>query len=264
MKLLEVKGLDKKYISSTPGGAVHAVDHVSFVVEKGEFLGLVGESGCGKSTIAKMLSGLLRSDSGEILFEGHPLRPPFSRQVYRQLQMIFQLPRDSFDPRWTVEESLVDIQRNFGAGRREARDRAELFLQQVGLDSTFLRRYPHQLSGGECQRVAIARAMAVSPKLLICDEITSALDVSIQAQIVELLQDLRRERTLSVLFISHDLALVQGLCDRILVMHDGIIVEEGPSGTLLSHPKQAYTKTLFSAVFDPDADMNSQVKNALE
>lgn len=254
MKLLEVKNLDKRFFCAQKHGVIHAVNNVSFNIEAGEFLGLVGESGCGKSTIAQMLMGLLPPDGGEIVLEERKLVPPFHKSVYQRMQLVFQLPGDSFDSRKTIGSCLTDMQRNFGVGKHEAQKRAAWLLERVGLGSEFLQRYPHQLSGGECQRAAIARAISVSPKLMICDEITSALDVSIQAQIVELLQDLRKELNLSALFISHDLALVQGLCDRILVMNEGTIVEEGTGEQLLRHPKDAYTKALFSAIFDIDAE----------
>jgi peptide/nickel transport system ATP-binding protein len=250
VKLLEVNCLDKKYYSSKHSGMIHAVNQVSFHLNAGEFLGLVGESGCGKSTIAKMITGLLAPDHGEILLEGIPLIPPFPKSVYRKLQMVFQLPQDSFDPIKTIGNSLMEIQRSFGVDKNDARDNTVRLLERVGLRKDFMQKYPHQLSGGECQRAAIARAIAVSPKIIICDEITSALDVSVQAQIVELLQDLREDLNLSLLFISHDLALVQGICNQILVMYAGAIVEEGSAEELLTNPQNQYTKTLFSSIFD--------------
>ena len=250
MRLMEAKNLDVSFFSGKAERIVHAVNDVSFYLEEGDFLGLVGESGCGKSTIARILSGLIKPDGGQILYDGKEYSYPFSRQIYKTVQMIFQMPRDSFDPRRTIGSCITDIQVNFGVKRDQARKKTVQYLERTGLGREFVKKYPHQMSGGECQRAAIARAIAVQPKILICDEITSALDVSVQAQIVELLQDLKEEMNLSLLFISHDLALVQGLCDRILVMHDGVIVEEGKSGDVLHNPQTDYTKLLISSVLE--------------
>lgn len=252
MNILEVNQLDKCYFSGQKNDMVHAVRQVSFSIHEGEFLGLVGESGCGKSTIAKIIMGLQEADHGQILLAEKPLNQPYEKDVYRNMQMVFQLPRNSFDPRKTIGTCLTEIQTNFGAEKAAARKKAGELLKKVGLSEAYMKRYPHQLSGGECQRAAIARAISVSPRLMICDEITSALDVSIQAQIVELLQELRKEMQLSMLFISHDLALVKGLCDRILVMYNGQIIEEGTGEQLLDQPREEYTKKLFASVFDVD------------
>lgn len=250
MNLIEAKGLDICFFSSKKGKVVHAVDHVSFHIEEGEFLGLVGESGCGKSTIAKLLMGLLKPDAGQIWLKDKEIRYPYSRETYRTLQMIFQMPQDSFDPRRTIGRCIADIQVNFGMHRAEAAKKTIHYLEKVGLEERYAGKYPHQLSGGECQRAAIARAIAVKPEIIVCDEITSALDVSVQAQIIELLQELKKERKISLLFISHDLALVQGLCDRIMVMHNGVIVEEGMAGQVLKTPRHEYTRLLLSSVLE--------------
>ncbi|MBR1565276.1 MAG: ABC transporter ATP-binding protein, partial [Oscillospiraceae bacterium] len=157
-------------------------------------------------------------------------------------------PTESFDPRRTIGSCIADMQRNFGISRKEAKARTLSYLDKVGLGPAFYNKYPHQMSGGECQRAAIARAFAVEPKVVICDEITSSLDVSVQAQVVELLQQLREQFHISLLFISHDLGLVQGLCDRVLVMYKGQIVEEGAASEVVHHPKNDYTKSLLASV----------------
>lgn len=248
MKVLEVRDLDKSFVSNKKGTLVHATDHISFFLEEGEFLGIVGESGCGKSTVAKLLMGLYHSDGGEILILGKPCSYPYSMDVYKHIQMVFQMPRDSFDPRRTIGKCLVSVLKNFGTPPNQCRSRTVELLEQVGLNESFLVKYPHEMSGGECQRAALARAMAADPKILICDEITSALDVSVQAQIVDLIMGLKESGKLSVIFISHDLALVQGLCSRIIVMNDGAIVEEGDASQIINEPRHEYTKKLMSSV----------------
>ena len=250
MRILEAENLDIHFSSSSSGKRIHAVRDVSLYLNKGEFLGLVGESGCGKSTVARALAGLIKPDHGRIFLKGEELPSPYPRSVYQFIQMVFQLPQDSFDPRRTIESCITDIQVNFGVKRPEAKKRAARYLEQTGLDESFLRKYPHQMSGGECQRAAISRAIAVQPDVLICDEITSALDVSVQAQIVELLRKLKTELGLAALFISHDLALVRGLCDRVLVMNDGQIVEDGSVCQVMEQPREEYTKFLLDSVLE--------------
>lgn len=252
MSLLKIDCLDKVYQNSTRTGKVHAVHQVSFEIAEGEFLGLVGESGCGKSTLAKIVMGLVPKDGGRIIFDGKELKLPYSRDIYKNMQMIFQLPRDSFDPRKTIGQCITEIQKNYEIEPEIRQKQAEDLIRKVGLTTEFLHRYSHELSGGECQRAAIARALVVSPKLLICDEITSALDVSVQAQIVELLQNLKNEMGISALFISHDLALVNGICDRVQVMYKGEIVESGNGNDLLASSQNSYTRELFSSIYDID------------
>ena len=250
MKLIETEKLDVGFFSGKTGRAVHAVNEVSFSVEEGTFVGLVGESGCGKSTLARLLLGLQKPDSGRILIEERPVSYPFPRSIYQTIQMVFQLPAESFDPRRTIGDSIIRMQRNFGVPKREAMEQAALLLRRVGLSEAFLNRYPSQMSGGECQRAAIARAISVRPRILVCDEVTSALDVSVQAQIVELLCGLREEYGLSLLFISHDLALVQGLCEQIMVMQDGKIIEAGETKKVLSDPENSYTRHLIDSILE--------------
>ncbi len=253
--MLEAIQLKKSFYRGESEQYTHAVDGVSLYVDEGEFLGLVGESGCGKSTVARMLAGLLMPDSGSVTLDEWTLPPPpFPKVVYKKLQMVFQNPQDSFDPRKTIGNSIMETQRNFGVGKMEAREKMHLLLQRVGLKSDLAGRLPNQISGGECQRAAIARAISVSPKIIICDEATSALDVTVQAQIVELLQDLREEMKLSLLFISHDLALVHGNCDRVMVMYNGKIVEQSPVKEVLTQPKDSYTRILLSSVFTVESD----------
>jgi len=249
MKILKATMLEKSFYNGA-GNYIHAVNGVSFFLEQGEFLGLVGESGCGKSTVAGLVAGLLRPDKGKVILDERELQTaPYPKSVYRKLQMVFQNPQDSFDPHRTIGSSIIDIQRNFGVNKCDARKQMYRLLERAGLKPELAHRLPHQISGGECQRAAIARAISVSPKIIICDEITSALDVTVQAQITELLQSLREEMRLSVLFISHDLALVQGNCSRVLVMYNGKIVEEGPVREVMTQPKDSYTKLLLSSVF---------------
>lgn len=251
MSLIEVSGLNKYFPSVEKGKYFQAVKDVSFKLEEGEFLGLVGESGCGKSTIAKILVGLIPDDGGEIFIDGEQRRYPYPRSVYREIQMIFQMPKDSFDPKKTVKQAMRRVQKNFGMSGNLDERSIEL-LNRVSLDETYLKKYPHQMSGGECQRVAIARALAANPKIILCDEITSSLDVSVQAQIIDLLLTLKESGEISTIFISHDLALVQQVCDRVLVMKEGSIVEEGIPAQVLNHPEHPFTQQLVSSIFSVD------------
>lgn len=245
--VLEVENLDKIYILPN-GESLHAVNEVNFALRKGEFLGLVGESGCGKSTIAKLLVGLVRKTGGSIKLYGNDIENRFYKDYFRQVQMIFQMPKESFDPRQTIRECLVRVQMNFGMNKISANENVARLLKMVRLPENYVDKYPVRMSGGECQRAAIARALSIKPNILICDEITSALDVSVQAQVVELLRNLQKENNMSVLFITHDLALAGGLCDRIMVMDRGRIVEEGEASKILTNPKDKYTKLLINSV----------------
>ena len=227
------------------------VDDVSFELERGECLGIVGESGSGKSTIVKMLTHLEPVTDGQIFLKGKNITHVGGkslRKTYQDIQMVFQMPMESFDPRCTLGDGIGESLRNMGINRKETRKRVENLLERCGLDAEYADRYPHQVSGGQCQRAAIARALAVSPEILICDEATSALDVTVQKQILELLLRLKNEKKLSFLFISHDLALVQAFCDRVLVMYQGEIVEEGKTEDVISRPKEAYTRQLIDSV----------------
>ena len=246
--ILDVKDLTKNFYKNKQ--LFTAVNHISFQLRQGECLGLVGESGCGKSTTVKMLTHLLKPDSGEILLEGteiQHLKGKALKKLYTEIQMVFQIPQDSFDPRRTLGDSIMESMRNHNVSRKEAQNRLGQFLQQVELPPELSDRYPNQVSGGQCQRAAMARALAVNPKILICDEATSALDVTVQAQIIELLKRLQQEMDLSILLISHDLALVQHLCDRVIVMYQGNIVEQGTPDRVINAPENDYTKMLIEA-----------------
>lgn len=230
-----------------------AVDGVSFVIPKGKTVGLVGESGSGKTTIGRTLVKLIASTSGEALWKGTdilPLSEKIFRPLRRRIQYIFQDPFGSLNPRMTVGriigEALEIHFRKLSSQDRD--DSVALLLRRVGLKAEMMRRYPHEFSGGQRQRIGIARALAVEPELLICDEPVSALDVSVQAQIVNLLQDLQDELGVALLFIAHDLAVVEHLSDSVLVLHQGKIVESGPAREVLENPTHPYTRELLAAV----------------
>lgn len=227
---------------------VKAVDDISFTVLKGETLGVVGESGCGKSTLARLLMHLLPRDAGEIVFDGDPvgeLHGLSLRELRRNLQMVFQDSYSSLNPRLPVEESVAYAPRVHGMGRTQAKRTARELLQRVGLRPEFFGgRYPHELSGGQKQRVNIARALALSPRMLILDEAVSALDKSVEAQVLNLLGKLKREFDLTYMFISHDLHVVQYISDRVMVMYLGQVVELGPVATIYAGPRHPYTAAL--------------------
>lgn len=246
--ILEVRDLTKQFYKNKR--LFTAVDHISFQLQKGECLGIVGESGCGKTTVIKMITKLLKPDGGEIRLNGREIQNLDRREkknFYTDVQLVFQIPQDSFDPRRTLGDGIMESMRNRGISRRQAQERMQELLKQVELPIEVADRYPSEVSGGQCQRAAIARALAIKPKLLICDEAASALDVTVQAQIADLLKRLLREMDLSILFISHDLALVQHLCSRVLVMYGGKIVEEGRTDSVIKNPEAAYTKMLVEA-----------------
>ena len=231
---------------------VHALRGISFHLDAGETLALVGESGCGKSTTARCIVNLSQPDSGTIHFQGQELTTMNRRErreTYRHLQMVFQDPFASLNPRHPIRFAVAEPLLNFvSTTRRNANERADRLLERVGIPATWGHRYPHELSGGQRQRIGIARAIALDPQLVICDEAVSALDVSIQAQILELLQTLQQERNLSYLFISHDLAVVKQIAHRVCVMQAGQIIEQGSVADVYSKPQQAYTRQLLAAV----------------
>ena len=227
------------------------MEDVSFFLKQGECLGIVGESGSGKSTVAKMITHLTELTGGEIFLLGKNItqvKGKELRETYREIQMVFQTPGESFDPRCTLGDGIGESLRNMGINKKETRKRVENLLIKYGLSADYADRYPHQVSGGECQRAAIARALAVEPKILICDEATSALDVTVQKQIMELLMKLKKEKSLAFIFICHDLALVQMFCDRVIVMHDGHVEEEGTPEEIIESPKTEYTERLIESV----------------
>lgn len=249
--ILEVRELCQKF--STEKGEFTAVDHVSFTIGKGECVGLIGESGSGKSTVANGIAGLLKPSRGEIFFKGRDLLTGSSRQQIenrKEMQMVFQDPMKSFSPQMRLLTGVAEgLRYHTGLSRSEREVAAKEMLESMGLPGSYASKKCRQLSGGECQRAALARAMLIHPELLICDEVTSALDVSVQAQIIRLLYDVRKKEKMSCLFISHDLALVSGFCDRILVMYQGKIVESGPAREIICQPRHEYTKKLISSVY---------------
>jgi len=254
-KLLEIKGL-KKYFPVQQGfwqsvvGWVRAVDDVDLFVPAGGTLGLVGESGCGKSTLAKVVLRLQSVQSGQILFQGRDIAGATQRQLQayrREVQIVFQDPQGSLNPKMTVGATIEDGLRILGMSRMARRKRVGELLEMVGLDPEVGKRYPHQFSGGQRQRIGLARALSVEPSMIVCDEPISALDVSIQAQIITLLQSLQQELGLSYLFISHDLNVVGYLSDWVAVMYLGQIVEYGPADSLFSSPLHPYTRALLKA-----------------
>jgi oligopeptide transport system ATP-binding protein len=259
--LVRVENLVKHFPAGF-GTTVKAVDGVSFDIRQGETLGLVGESGSGKSTIGRLVAQLLTPTSGKVFFNDVELtrmRGEKLRQQRRQMQIIFQDPFASLDPRMTVGDIIGEPLSNFGVMRgRKLNARVQELLRVVGLNPYFNNRYPHEFSGGQRQRIGIARALALNPKLIICDEAVSALDVSIQAQIVNLLEDLQREFKLTYLFIAHDLSVVRHISDRVMVMYLGKIVEIADSVQTYSTPKHPYTKALLSAIPVPDPKIQRQ------
>ena len=265
-RLLEVRDLRMHYTArgllGRASAPVRAVDGVSFDVGRGETLGLVGESGCGKSSVGRTILRLQEPTAGSAHFDGtdiFALAPGPLRALRRRMQIIFQDPYSSLNPRMTVGAAVAEgIEIHRLAPKAEIGARVEALLREVGLDPGYARRYPHEFSGGQRQRIGIARALAVEPSFLVADEPVSALDVSVQAQVLNLLSDLQRERGLSYLFIAHDLAVVRQIAHRIAVMYLGRIVETGPSEALLADPRHPYTVALLSAVPEPDPSLRRQ------
>ena len=252
--LLEVKNL-KKYFS-TPKGQLHAVDDVSFTIEEGTTMGVVGESGCGKSTLGRTLIHLLESTDGQILYRGKDITHVNKRELAKlrhKMQIIFQDPNSSLDPRKTVESTIREpMKLSKRYTKDEINQRVDELMELVGVDKRMRRAYPHELDGGRRQRVGIARALAMSPEFMVCDEPVSALDVSIQAQILNLLQDLQEKRKLTYLFVTHDMSVVRHLADNICVMYLGQVAEISPAKEIFQVPLHPYTKTLLSAIPSPD------------
>ena len=251
-----------KHFRAGVSGTVKAVDGVSFDIHPGETVGLVGESGCGKSTLGRLVTQLIPSTSGQVIFDGIDLTKLGGeklRQQRKQLQMIFQDPYASLDPRMTVGDIIAEPLVNFGLVSGRQKDaRVQELLRVVGLNPYFNNRYPHEFSGGQRQRIGIARALGLNPKLIVCDEPVSALDVSIQAQIINLLEDLQREFSLTYIFIAHDLSVVRHISNRVMVMYLGKIVEVSPSEDLYRSQEHPYTKALLSSIPVPNPRIESQ------
>lgn len=258
-KILQVENL-KKHFTVEKKQILQAVNDVSFYVNKGETFGLVGESGCGKSTIGRTIMGLYERTAGDVLYEGenvHELTDKEKFKFYRKMQMIFQDPYASLNPRSTVKEVISEPMEVHGLykSKRKQLDRVYELLEEVGLNRDHANRYPHEFSGGQRQRIGIARALALDPEFIIADEPISALDVSVQAQVVNLLKDLQTEKDLTFLFIAHDLSMVKQISDRIGVMYLGNLVELTASELLYEKPLHPYTQALLSAIPIPDPDI---------
>jgi oligopeptide/dipeptide ABC transporter ATP-binding protein len=271
--ILEVEDLVKYYpvkaglVFQRIAGEVKAVDGISFAIKKGETLGLVGESGCGKTTAARVILRLLGATAGRVLFEEEDVLR-FSRSKLRhmrqKMQVIFQDPYASLDPRMTIGEIITEPLTVHGTGTRtERRKKAQELLEFVGLNPEHFNRYPHEFSGGQRQRIGVARALALNPDVIICDEPVSALDVSVQAQIINLLEDLQQEFDLTYLFIAHDLSVVRHISDRVAVMYLGKIVEQADRDVLYAEPNHPYTQALLSAVPIPDPEKERERKRII-
>ena len=249
--MVEARNLRKEF--PVAGGTLHAVDNINFQLQRGKTLGVVGESGCGKSTLGKLLVGLESVTAGEVLFRGESIEKAGRaqwKQLRREMQMIFQDPLSSLDPRLCVRELIEEPLKIFRvcASQGELEQRVEALMDQVGISRQIMYSYPHELDGGRRQRVGIARALALEPDFIVCDEPVSALDVSIQAQVLNLLKQIQRDKGLTYLFITHDLSVVKHISDDILVMYMGQMVEKAPSKLLFQRPLHPYTKGLLSAI----------------
>lgn len=259
--------ISKKRLFSKTTDYVKAVDGINLTIKKGETFGLVGESGCGKSTLSRLITRLIEPDEGEVIFEGRnflELKGKALRKERQKIQMVFQNPFESLNPRMKIEDIIgasFDIHRVSKA--QDKRKKVETLIERVGLDSKFLTRYPHELSGGQRQRIGIARAIALNPKFIICDESVSALDVSVQSQILNLLKDIQQEFNLTYLFISHDLSVIKNVSHRIAVMYLGKIVEIAEAEELYTNPKHPYTKALLSSIPVPDPNVEHE-KTSIE
>ena len=248
--LLEVKNLKKFF--PTPRGLLHAVDDVSFSIEEGKTLGIVGESGCGKSTLGRTILHLYEPTDGSMFFEGKDitnLDKKELKEIRANMQMIFQDPYSSLDPRKMIEDTIMEPLKVYKIGTREERIQKTLeIMRMVGLDERLRQSFPHELNGGRRQRVVVARALALNPKFIVCDEPVSALDVSVQAQILNLLRDLQKEHGLSYIFITHDMSVVRHISDEICVMYLGQIVEKCPTAELFRNPLHPYTQALLASI----------------
>ncbi len=264
--LIETHDL-KKYFK-TPAGVLHAVDGINIQIPKGKTLGVVGESGCGKSTLGRVLLRLLEATSGEVYFKGENILKYNKKQmhkIYMSMQMIFQDPYSSLNPRMSVSELIADpiVTCRTTTSEKETMERVTELIHTVGLDERFVNSYPHELDGGRRQRIGIARALALNPELIVCDEPVSALDVSIQAQILNLLMDLQDEKKLTYVFITHDLGVVKHISDEVMVMYLGQCVEKAPVNELFAHPLHPYTEALLDAVPKPTLESRNKERTLI-
>ena len=259
--LIEVKNL-KKYFK-TGRGMLHAVDDVNFTIEEGKTLGVVGESGCGKSTLGRTILHLLDATDGQILYKGEDITNPTRKELSalrHEMQIIFQDPFSSLNPRKSVSETIMEpMKLSHTMKKQEMIDRTRELMETVGLAERFWGTYPHELDGGRRQRIGIARALALNPRFIVCDEPVSALDVSIQAQILNLMLDLQEQRKLTYMFVTHDLSVVKYISDDILVMYLGQVVEKAPSDELFRNTLHPYSKALLSAIPVPDIHANNEL-----
>ena len=257
--ILELKNITKTY--SKNDDEFKALDDVSFSVKKGEFFGIVGESGSGKSTLAKQITRLEKPTEGQIILKNKDitnLKGRELRKIYEDIQMVFQDPVGCFDPRMKIGKSIDELLKNNKVSKEDRKTKINELLNLVGLEEQCADKYPSELSGGQCQRAAIAKALSVDPTILVCDEVTSALDVSIQGQIISLLNELKKKNDITHLFICHDLALVELLCDRIIVLNKGSIVEAGLAKEVIDNPMHPYTKLLVDSIF-PIGDIDWKI-----
>ena len=259
--LIEVRNL-KKYFK-TGRGMLHAVDDVNFTIEEGKTLGVVGESGCGKSTLGRTILHLLDATDGQILYKGKDITTPTRKELSalrHEMQIIFQDPFSSLNPRKSVSETIMEpMKLSHSMKKQEMIDRTKELMETVGLAERFWGTYPHELDGGRRQRIGIARALALGPRFIVCDEPVSALDVSIQAQILNLMLDLQEQRKLTYMFVTHDLSVVKYISDDILVMYLGQVVEKAPSDELFKNTLHPYSKALLSAIPVPDIHANNEL-----
>ena len=262
--LLKVENIKKHF--RIPSGMLHAVDGVTFDIMEGQTIGVVGESGCGKSTLGRVVINLIPATAGRIAFRGKDItvaKGSFLRDVRKNMQMIFQDPFSSLNPRMTVSEIIREplITHNIKTGKKEIKEEVDSLMETVGLAHRLYNSYPHELDGGRRQRIGIARALALSPEFIVCDEPVSALDVSIQAQILNLMQDLQDEKGITYMFITHDLSVVRHMSDEIIVMYLGVVVEKCSTDKLFENQLHPYTKALISAV--PDLNIDEKKKRII-
>ena len=248
--LLIIKGISKVYKKDNKEYKV--LEDINFKIKKGEMIGIVGESGSGKSTLARQIIRLEKPTSGQVLLNNKDItniKGKELKNIYKDMQMVFQDPIGSFDPRLTIGKSIDELLKNNKVPKNIRKEKIIELLKLVGLDKQYIDKYPRELSGGQCQRAAIAKAISCEPKILICDEVTSALDVSVQGQVISLLKELKEKKNMTYIFICHDLALVELLCDKVIVLNKGNIVESGDAKEIINNPIHPYTKLLVNSIF---------------